>query len=67
MMTRRSAQRKYSPFVECLERKQLLSPGLQAGRVDARVPLPAPEATQRESVEIRPPGTGKGIVIITRL
>jgi hypothetical protein len=65
MISRYSLKRKYRPAVEALECKQLLSTvSVTGGAISPpRVaPLVAPKPTQ---LDIRPCGTGKGIIIIT--
>jgi hypothetical protein len=65
IMTRHSTKRKYAPQFEALERKQLLSAGSAAGGVVSPPRMVAAQTHQLPQRDIRPCGTGKGIIIIT--
>jgi len=65
-MTRSFIKRKYRPGFEALEHKQLLSAAIPTFGTEANVHAPAQVSVQAQHETIRPDGTGKGIVIITR-
>ncbi len=56
---------KYRPGVECLECKQLLSPGLYVSAVPDVARVTSLVAAKPESRNIHPDGTGTGIRIPT--
>jgi hypothetical protein len=65
IMTRMSRKRKYNPGVESLERRRLLSGGLQAHAVMALVQATPVMLSSPQITGIHPCGTGTGTIIIT--
>ena len=65
IMTRIITKRKYSPRVEGLERKELLSAGVQAPGVTALVQATPVMLSSPQTEDVRACGTGTGTIIIT--
>jgi hypothetical protein len=65
MNPRNGINRKFRPYCEALEHKQLLSAGLLTHGPHALAQAIAPTASQVHHQDASPDGTGKGIFIIT--
>jgi hypothetical protein len=64
-MTRHFIKRVYRPGFEALEHKQLLSAVDPTFGAMALVHATTPAPAQGEHLNVRPCGTGKGLIIIT--